>query len=605
MSHPCEPNSIPTQGFDYRVWAPKPGTVELLVDGVRLPMCRDDWSWWSPIELPEEYRHGEHDYGFLTDGAGPYPDPTSRRQPDGVHGLSRTYDPDTFVWTDQDWTGRQLAGGVIYELHVGTFTPAGTLDSAIDQLDHLVRLGIDFVELMPVNAFSGPHGWGYDGVDWYAVHEPYGGPAAYQRFVNACHNRGLAVIQDVVYNHFGASGNYLPRFGPYLNPAIQTPWGDAVNLDGEGSDQMRSHIIANALMWLRAYHCDGLRLDAVHALIDSRALTILEELSIEVDALSAHLGQPCTLIAESDLNNPRVITPREAGGFGLTAQWSDDFHHALLANLTGLEDGYYSDFTSLAALGKVVESGFFHDGSLSSFRGRRHGRRLDTPNTPTWRLVVCSDNHDQIGNRARGEQLSSFVSQRQLGLAAMLTLLNGCTPMLFMGQEWGSTTPFTFFTSYPEPELAEAVRIGRWEEFAKAGWDPEEPIPDPQDEQTFLGAKLDWAQPELQPHCDLFGFHQALIELRRTWPDLTDPRFDASSARFESTEHWFVIERGQRMSVAINFEEIPCEIPFEAPHEILLSLGYAELDDQMLYLGGHSGAVLLQTGENNPDSAGQ
>ena len=299
----------------------------------------------------------------------------------------------------------------IYELHLGTFTPEGTLDAALGRLDHLRSIGVDLVELMPVNSFNGTHNWGYDGVDWFAVDETYGGPEAYQRFVDGCHAAGLGVIQDVVYNHLGPSGNYLPLFGPYLKQGRNT-WGDLVNLDGEGCAEVRRYILDNALMWFRDFHVDGLRLDAVHALHDESPTHLLEEMAIEVAALSAHLGRPLTLIAESDLNDPRLVTPREAGGYGLDAQWSDDFHHAVHVALTRETTGYYADFEPLGALAKVIEKGFFHDGTFSSFRERDHGVPIDTAAMPTWRLVVCSQNHDQIGNRAVGDRITEVARRR-------------------------------------------------------------------------------------------------------------------------------------------------------------------------------------------------
>ena len=314
---------------------------------------------------------------------------------------------------------------MLYELHVGTFTPEGTLDSAIGRLDHLVDLGVGIVELMPVNSFDGTHNWGYDGVGWFAVDETYGGPAAYQRFVDACHAAGIGVIQDVVHNHLGPSGNYLPRFGPYLKTGRNT-WGDLVNLDGEGSAEVRRYILDNVRMWLEDYHVDGLRLDAVHALQDSSPVHLLEEMAAEVDELSTRLGRPLTLIAESDLNDPRLITPREAGGYGLHAQWSDDFHHALHVALTGETHGYYADFAPLAALAKVCERGFFHDGTWSSFREREHGAPIDPDVVPPWRLVVCSQNHDQVGNRAAGDRLTEALDDDQLACAALVTL---CSPV--------------------------------------------------------------------------------------------------------------------------------------------------------------------------------
>ena len=349
------------------------------------------------------------------------PDPRSRRQPAGVHERSRTFDPAAYAWHDAAWTGRQLGGAMIYELHVGTFTPEGTFDAALGRLDHLRSIGVDLVEVMPVNAFNGTHNWGYDGVLWHAVQEQYGGPAAYQRFVDGCHAAGLGVIQDVVYNHLGPSGNYLPLFGPYLKAGTNT-WGALVNLDQEGAAEVRRYILDNVRMWLDDYHVDGLRLDAVHALDDSSDVHLLEEIAIEVAAMSAHQRRPLTLIAESDLNDPKLITPREAGGYGLDAQWSDDFHHAVHVALTGETHGWYADFEPLTALAKVCEQGFFHDGTFSSFRGRDHGVPIDTAAMPTWRLVVCSQNHDQIGNRAVGDRVVETLDDDQLACAALLTM---------------------------------------------------------------------------------------------------------------------------------------------------------------------------------------
>ena len=388
----------------------------------------------------ERRRRRAGDYGYLLDDAEtPRPDPRSRRQPDGVHGLSRaSFDPAAHEWHDDGWTGRQLAGGVIYELHIGTFTPEGTLDSAIERLDHLVELGVDFVELLPVNAFNGTHNWGYDGVLWYAVHEAYGGPAAYQRFVDACHARGLAVIQDVVYNHLGPSGNYLPEFGPYLHDARANTWGASVNLDGPGSGEVRRFIIDNALMWLRDYHVDGLRLDAVHALVDHGAVHMLEELA-ERGRRAVVAPRPA---ADADRRErpqrPADHPPaRGARGTGITAQWSDDFHHAVHVAVTGETVGYYADFAPLAALRDVFERGFFHDGTWSSFRGRVHGRPIDRERMPAWRLVVFDQDHDQIGNRAAGDRLAASVDEGGLAIAAVLTLLSPFTPDAVHGRGVG------------------------------------------------------------------------------------------------------------------------------------------------------------------------
>ena len=417
---------------------------------------------------------------------------------------------------------------MIYELHLGTFTPEGTLDAAAARLDHLVELGIDLVELLPVNAFNGTHNWGYDGVLWGVVDEEYGGPAAYQRFVDAAHAVGLGVVQDVVHNHLGPSGNYLSVFGPYEKTEGANTWGSLVNLDGEGSAEVRRYILDSVRMWFADYHVDGLRLDAVHALSDNSETHLLEEMAIEVGALSAHLRRPLTLIAESDLNDARLVTPREAGGLGIDAQWSDDFHHAVHVALTGETIGYYADFEPLESLVKVCERGFFHDGTYSSFRGRDHGVPIDTATMPTWRLVVANQNHDQVGNRAVGDRLSEHLDEDQLVCAALLTLTSPFTPMLFQGEEWAASTPFQFFTSHPEPELGEATAAGRLTEFAQLGWDPAV-VPNPQDPATLERSKLDWSEAEEGMHVRVLAAYQRIIELRRSLPALTDPSFGSTS----------------------------------------------------------------------------
>lgn len=362
---------------------------------------------------------------------------------------------------------------MIYELHLGTFTAAGTFDSAIEKLDYLVDLGVDFVELMPVNSFAGTRGWGYDGVLWYSVHEPYGGPDGLVRFVDACHARGLGVLIDAVFNHLGPSGNYLPRFGPYLSSA-SNPWGEGINIADADSDEVRRYIIGCALRWMRDFHADGLRLDAVHALVDTTAIHILEELATETDWLATQLGRPLSLIAESDLNDPRLITARERGGYGLTAQWADDIHHAIHTAVSGERQGYYADFGSIATLAHTLRHGYFHAATYSSFRRRRHGRPLDTSaqtGIPATRLLAYTCTHDQVGNRALGDRPSQNLTAGQLAVKAVLALLSPYTAMLFMGEEYGASTPFQFFSSHPEPELARATAEGRKTEFAEHGWD--------------------------------------------------------------------------------------------------------------------------------------
>ena len=551
----------------FEVWAPLASSVSLVADGRAIPMASGERGWWTAVTDAE----GPVRYGFRLDGAAkPLPDPRSRRQPEGVHELSATFDELEYEWHDTAWTGRPLPGSLIYEMHVGTFTPDGTFDAAIDKLDHLVSIGVGFVELLPVNAFNGVHNWGYDGVLWYAVHEAYGGPAGYQRFVDACHQRGLAVIQDVVYNHLGASGNYLPQFGPYLHDAHANSWGSSVNLDGPDSDTVRRFIIDNALMWLRDYHVDGLRLDAVHALVDSRATHLLAELAAEVDVLSAHLGRPLSLIAESDLNDPRLITSREAGGYGLDAQWSDDFHHAVHVAVTSETTGYYSDFGSVGAIAKVLTAAFFHDGTYSSFRGRNHGRRVDTEVTPASRFVVFAQDHDQIGNRAIGDRLSAQVDPARLAIAAVLVFTSPFTPMLFMGEEWAASTPWQFFTSHPEADLGRATAEGRIAEFARMGWDPAV-VPDPQDQSTFLNSKLDWAELEKDDHAAILGLYRQLARLRRERTELTDPRLNLVRTHHDDEQRWLVVYRGG-LRILINFAADARTVPLQGgPGEVLLA----------------------------------
>ena len=507
-----------------------------------------------------------------------------------MHGPSRTYDPTTCDWQDGGWTGRQLAGSVVYELHVGTFTSEGTLDAAAQRLDHLVDLGVDFVELMPVNAFNGVHGWGYDGVLWGAVHEPYGGPAAYQRFVDACHQAGLGVIQDVVYNHFGPSGNYLPMFGPYLKPEAENPWGAEVNLDGEGSVEVRRFILDNVRRWLEDYHVDGLRLDAVHALSDTSEPHLLEEIAMVAAQVSAQVRRPITVIAESDMNDPTVVKPREAGGHGVDAQWSDDFHHAVHVALTGETSGYYADFEPLSALAKVIERGFFHDGTWSTFRGRDHGSPLDTEHVPAWRLVVCNQNHDQVGNRARGDRLTETLDVDQLAAAALLTLAGPFTPMLFQGEEWGASTPFAFFTSHPEEELGRAVSEGRMREFARMDWDADA-VPDPQDPATYERSKLDWSEVSQGDHVRLLSTYRELIALRRSLPELTDPDMRRTSCTVDEDQRWLLMRRGpggREVAVVVNVgdsevvvdlgrQHHPWQVLWESPAGVALRDGQVVL----------------------------
>lgn len=500
-----------------RVWAPTAdAVVAVIYDGDtqhRLAMERGQDGWWTGPDLP----HGV-DYAYEVDGDGPWPDPRSAWQPQGVHGPSRVFDAGLHRWTDHAWTGVDALGAVIYEMHVGTFTPQGTLDSAIVQLKDLKATGVDIVELMPLAPFPGRHGWGYDGVSLYGVHESYGGPAALQRFVDAAHRAGLGVCLDVVYNHLGPDGNYLSKFGPYFTDAHDTPWGWAVNLDQDGAEGMRRFICNNAARWFRDFHIDALRLDAVHELKDDSSQHILAQLSDETAELSVELGRPLSLIAESDLNDARMVTPTAQGGLGMTAQWNDDVHHALHAYLTGERHGYYVDFGSLEALDKVYREVFWHNGTYSPFREKTWGAPVPAE-TDRRRFVVCASNHDQVGNRAIGDRPSTTLTPGAQAVSLAAILLSPFTPMLFMGEEYGERRPFMFFTDHDEP-LGTAVSEGRMSEFGGHGWEElyggNVAVPDPQDRTTFLRSKLgSGIGSEGEPHDSLRTWVADLMALRR------------------------------------------------------------------------------------------
>ncbi len=520
------------------VWAPAAQTVELYLPGQDrlVGMIPVPGGWWT---APFELEPGT-DYAFRVDGSPNRPDPRSALQPDGVHGPSRTVDPDTWRWTDQNWAGKDLRGSVIYELHVGTFTPEGTLDAAVSRLGHLVDLGVDIVELMPLAAFPGKAGWGYDGVGLWAVHEAYGGPDALARFVDAAHNAGIGVCLDVVYNHLGPSGNYLSVFGPYFTPAHHTPWGEAVNYDHDGSQQVRAFVIDSALRWMRDFHIDALRLDAIHEIKDDAAAAatpqrhVLAELSDAVAALSIELGRPLSLVAEADLNDVGVITPTseeppaKVPSLGMTAQWADDVHHALHVRLTGEDQGYYGDFAEVGAWAKAYGRAFLHNGTWSTFRERNWGAPVPEDTDPR-RFVVFGSDHDQVGNRAVGDRPSVILDDAALAATAALVLLSPYTPMLFMGEEWGTRTPFQFFTDHEEDDLARSVSEGRVREFAGFGWDADE-IPDPQAAATVEASRLRWSELDEAEHARVLAWYQALTTLRRNldwsqrtaWPQVDE-----------------------------------------------------------------------------------
>ncbi|MFV0252176.1 MAG: malto-oligosyltrehalose trehalohydrolase [Beutenbergiaceae bacterium] len=552
-----------------RVWAPSAQRVSVVTGGLSHVLDSAGGGWWElPSGLPPET-----DYAFEVDGAGPFPDPRSAHQPAGVHGPSRTFDAAEFAWADDDWAGVDIRGAVIYELHIGTFTTAGTLDAAIARLDHLADLGIDVVQLMPVAAFEGDRGWGYDGVALYAVHHAYGGPQALQRFVDAAHVRGLGVALDVVYNHLGPSGNYLGRFGPYFTEAHHTPWGRAMNLDQEAAEGVRAYIVDAASRWFTDFRIDALRLDAVHELRDDSEPHLLAELADSTARLAADLGRPLSLIAESDLNDVRMVTATAAGGLGMTAQWDDDIHHSIHAFLTGEKHGYYADFGSIDTLVSALRQVFVHNGVFSSFRGKVWGAPVPD-DVDRRRFVVSTSTHDQVGNRGLGDRPTTQLSDGQNAIAAALLLLTPFTPMLFMGEEWAARTPFRFFTDFTDAHLAQAVREGRAREFGEHGWDQiygaGTQAPDPQAPDTFTTSRLDWHEPERQPHRRHLAWVRTLIALRRVHPALQDGAASSLQVSYDRDHGWLVLHRGG-VEVIINTsaQEIPVPLPASEPRTVL------------------------------------
>jgi maltooligosyltrehalose trehalohydrolase len=550
----------------FEVWAPSAKSVSVYTDKRSLPMTGPgSQGWWR---LNVDAAAPGSDYGYLIDNdPTPYPDPRSQWQPNGVHALSRIYDQTAFQWTDRQFQSRPLASALIYELHVGTFTTEGTLDAAIAKLDYLVELGVTHIELMPIASFAGNHGWGYDGVALYAVHEPYGGPDALKRFVDAAHQHGLAVLLDVVYNHFGPAGNYTGKFGLYLTNAHNTPWGGAVNLEDAGSFEVRRFFCDNALMWMRDFHIDGLRIDAIHAFVDRSAIHFLEQLAIETEMLGATLGRHLVLIAESDLNDPRIVTPRACGGFGMDAQWSDDFHHALFAVLSKEKPGgYYDDFGSLAQLADALENTFVYDGIYSAHRRRVHGR--PARDLSQHRFLGFIQNHDQVGNRAVGDRIAQIAGIDRAKIAAALVLLGPFIPMVFQGEEWAASSPFQYFADHDDPELARQVSEGRKREFAAFGWDPAS-IPDPEKRETFERSKLIWSEVGDASHAEMLDWYRSLIRLRRSTPCLNNGEPGNTSVTFSEENGWLCMSRGS-IVVACNLAEAVQPQPI--PHNAVLLL---------------------------------
>ncbi len=576
----------------YRVWAPLAQQVSVNVGGESLAMERDTQveGWW---QATGSHARAGADYTFNVDDQRELPDPRSGWQPNGVTGPSRIVDHHAFAWTDEDFQARPLSSAVIYELHIGTFTPEGTFDSAVGKLAHLKELGITHVEIMPVADFPGEFGWGYDGVSLFAPRQVYGGPEGLKRLVDACHAYKLGVILDVVYNHLGPSGNFLPKFGPYFTERHNTPWGDALNFDGPYSDEVRRFFCDNALFWLRDYHIDGLRLDAVHAIVDTSAIPFLEQLSTEVDVLKAHLGRHLILIAESDLNDPRIVRSWEIGGFGIDAQWSDDFHHALHSVITGERNGYYSDFGEVADLATAFETSYVYTGRRSKFRQRRHGR--PPVGLTGHHFLGYVQNHDQLGNRAQGDRLCHLTSQERTKVAAALVITAPFIPMLFQGEEFGATAPFQYFADFAtDPDLAKAVSEGRRKEFGQFGWKPED-VPDPGSPATFERSKLNWNDLNEGSHRSILRWHHDLIRLRRDLPQLTDGRLDLVCTESSEEDAWLTVERGL-VTIAANLADQPQTIPLREgrPTTVLLaSIPHGvETGQDQITLPAHSVAIL-------------
>ncbi len=550
---------------EFTLWAPGVKKVSVKVGDATYPatypMTGPDLRGWWKVSV-DEAGPGT-DYAFaLDDDPTPYPDPRSLWQPEGVHGSSRIYNQAAFSWNDAGFQPPPLSSAIIYELHVGTFTPDGTFDAAIARLDYLAGLGVTHVELMPVAEFPGEHGWGYDGVALFAVSHAYGGPDGLKRFVNAVHQRGLAVLLDVVYNHFGPVGNYTGKFGPYVTSKHRTPWGDAVNFEGPGSDQVRRFFCDNALMWMRDYHIDGLRLDAITEFVDRSAIHFLEQLSTETEALSADLGRSLVLIAESDLNDPRVVTPREAHGYGLDAQWSDDFHHALFTVLHSEPGkGYYQDFGTLEQLAKSLTRVYVYDGAYSLYRRRHHGRPVE--GLSAHRFLGYIQNHDQVGNRAIGDRVEQIVGMQRAKVAAALVFTAPFVPMLFQGEEFAASTPFQYFADHDDPKMAKSVSEGRRREFAAFGWDPAS-IPDPEDPATFRRSKLHWEEIGDGRHAEMLEWYRKLIHLRRNSPPLNDGDLRNITVAFDEHDRWLTLDRnGEHGAVRVlcNLGDQPAELP--------------------------------------------
>jgi maltooligosyltrehalose trehalohydrolase len=561
---------LPEGGTLFRLWAPLIERVAVKVVAPFEQTFEMERGAGDLFEVRAEGVAAGADYFYLIGGERELPDPVSRHQPAGVHGPSRVVDPDAFAWTDDGWRGPVLKDYVIYELHVGTFTPEGTFAAAAEKLSHLKALGITAVELMPVAEFPGGRNWGYDGTYLYAPQSTYGGPEELKKLVAACHREGLAFVLDVVYNHLGPEGNYLGEFAPIYSDVYKSPWGSALNFDGADSGGVRRFFINNALYWLTEYHVDALRLDAVHAIHDSGPRHFLEELATEFRALGRTLGREVYTIAESDLNDVRVIRPTSEGGYGIDAQWSDDFHHSLHALLTGVDNGYFADFGRMTDLAKAIEEGFVYSGDYSDFRRRVHG--TSSVERPGEQFVISAQNHDQIANAYWGDRLGTLLDLERQKLAAALLLCGAPNvPMLFMGQEWGETAPFLYFTSHTDAALGEAVREGRKEEYASFVKEEGETVSalggfaDPQSPETFEQSKLVWSRLAEAPHREMLSFYRDLLALRRQHACLSNCDKTQTIVSFNDERKWMTIERGDaggsRAVLLCNFANETGEMP--------------------------------------------
>jgi maltooligosyltrehalose trehalohydrolase len=583
----------------FGVWAPHAKKMSLYWHEQTLAMIGPNKRGWWNLEL-QDAGCGDA-YAFLIDDDPMrYPDPRSLRQANGVHGMSNLYNHDDFKWHDQLWRGSPRTGAIIYELHIGTFSKEGTFDGAIGHLEYLADLGITHIELMPVAEFAGDRGWGYDGVALFATHEPYGGPDGLKRFVDACHARGLSVILDVVYNHFGPIGNYANKFGPYLTNKHKTPWGDAVNLDEGGSDEVRRFFCDNALMWLRDYHCDGLRFDAVHAFMDLSAVHFMEQLSTEVERLSATLGREFYLVAESDLNDPRVIRPREAHGYGMDSQWSDDFHHSLFTLIYNKEPGrgYYDDFGTMADLHKALKHAFVYDGQYSKYRKCRHGRLAE--GLSAHHFIHFDQNHDQVGNRAKGERLEHLCGLDTAKVALGLVLMAPYVPMLFMGEEFVASNPFMYFADHEDEEMRRNVADGRKRDFAAFGFGEDE-VPNPEELKTFEDSKLNWDEIHEGKHGEMLEWTKSLIRLRRCTVALNDGSMQHLRVSTDDSRRTLVMQRDEaRIVLNLGQEHFLFDL-LDGEELKLISRSGLEVTDNKINLSPMTLAVLMSTTEQTED----